>query len=362
MAPDATTPGSFHTCTGTLISRRVVLTAERCMTSPSVDPSLAKWRVVIGEKVTSAVRSAACPAAWAPGPGAEIVVPTAYEHARHVGNLDPGVAALILPPPSTLSSRPSPLPLASDADRAFREIGSNATFYGWGRTNPDDPGSDASAPCSDARTLEHGNMVVGGRVQWGDVFTSVQTAPPARAPTACFGDSGGPLIGNGVVVGMTQDLVTAHPRSCASNAPMFVLTWEGVVPDFLSRTIGANPTRVPSPLPAGKTMFAGDDLGSPRGLFHLTMQADGGLSVFRSRDNRRGWGSHTSGHPGASVTVQPDGNVVVSQRQQGHVVALCSTHTSGHPGAILRMQDNGNVVVSGPDHTSLWDSGKQRCS
>jgi len=190
-------------------------------------------------------------------------------------------------------------------------------------------------------------------VQWGEVFTSVQTAPAAGSATACYGDSGGPLISNGVVVGMTQQLVTTQPRSCAPNFPVFVLTTEGVVPGFLDRMIATNTTPLASALGAGMTMFAGDDLRSPHGLYHLTMQTDGGLSVYRTRDNQRGWGSHTSGHSGASVTVQPDGNVVV---------ALCSTHTAGHPGAVLKVQDNGNVVVSGPDHVSLWDSGKQSCT
>jgi hypothetical protein len=332
------------------------------MTAPYIDHTLSKWQVVIGETVTSSVRTAACPSAWRAGPGAEVVAPTGYDHAKGVDDLNPGVAALILPPPRTLASRPSPLPLASEADRAFREIGSKATFYGWGRTNPNSAASDPNALCSDARRLAHGSMTVGGRVQWGDVFTSVQTAPPTRAATACYGDSGGPLIGDGVVVGMTQQLVTAHANSCAPNFPMFVLTWEGVVPGFLNRMIATNTTRVPSPLAAGMTLVAGDDLRSSQDLYHLTIQADGGLSVFRSRDNRRGWASHTSGHPGASVTMQTDGNAVVSQRQHGHVVALCSTHTAGHPGAVLKMQDNGNVVVSGPDHVSLWDSGKQSCS
>jgi len=114
-------------------------------------------------------------------------------------------------------------------------------------------------------------MEVGGRVVSGAVFTSVQASPPARAATACYGDSGGPLIGDGVVVGVSQQLVTAHPYSCAPNFPVFVLTGEGVVPGFLARTIAANPTQLSSPLGVGMTMFAGDDLRSPQGRYHLTM-------------------------------------------------------------------------------------------
>jgi hypothetical protein len=50
--------------------------------------------------------------------------------------------------------------------------------------------------------------------------------------------------------------------------------------------------------------------------------------------------------------MQTDGNFVVYQGTK----PLWSTSTGGHPGASLAVQDDGNLVVYGKDKKVLWAS------
>ena len=66
------------------------------------------------------------------------------------------------------------------------------------------------------------------------------------------------------------------------------------------------------------------------------------------------WQSGTSGHPGAYLRMQTDGNLVL-RGSNGRV--LWQSRTAGHPGAHLEMQLDDNLVLRSATGTALWQSG-----
>jgi hypothetical protein len=79
------------------------------------------------------------------------------------------------------------------------------------------------------------------------------------------------------------------------------------------------------------------------------MQADGNLVEY----NKAGvavWASGTA-VPGAKAVVQGDGNVVV---YDGSNQPLWASDTSGHPGAYLRLNDEGQLTVASASDAVLW--------
>lgn len=85
-----------------------------------------------------------------------------------------------------------------------------------------------------------------------------------------------------------------------------------------------------------------------------TLQADGNL-VIKSKDGTKVlWASNTGGNTGAfCLKMQSDGNLVIYKRS-----ALWSSGTSNNPGAYKKMQSDGNLVIYSKDGTkALWASG-----
>jgi hypothetical protein len=106
-------------------------------------------------------------------------------------------------------------------------------------------------------------------------------------------------------------------------------------------------------LVSGATLGVGDHLETSIIPFALTMQGDGNLVLTRTDVETVLWASNTSGHPGATCTMQDDGNLVVYDG----ATALWASGTNGHPGARLLLQDDGNAVVYGSDQSALWSTG-----
>jgi hypothetical protein len=120
-------------------------------------------------------------------------------------------------------------------------------------------------------------------------------------------------------------------------------------------------TLVSYQLSANQTLYAGDVLSSPRGLYRLDMQSDCNLVLYtwefwRGHDYRSGlrnvfntvvafnpiWATDTSWKSSECRAVfQGDGNLVVYD-WQGRVMWASGTYS---PGAVLRMQDDGNLVI-----------------
>ncbi|MCU1527925.1 MAG: hypothetical protein JWP75_1688 [Frondihabitans sp.] len=109
-----------------------------------------------------------------------------------------------------------------------------------------------------------------------------------------------------------------------------------------SATIAANPNSTATGVGPGKTLASGQTVHSANLQYSLQMQTDGNL--VEKDAGRVIWNSKTSGHAGATLTVQTDGNVVIYPK--GSKTALWNTHTSGFANSHLMMQSDGDLQVT----------------
>lgn len=119
------------------------------------------------------------------------------------------------------------------------------------------------------------------------------------------------------------------------------------------------PPPAPTPLPApagcgvlqpGATLLANQSLASCDGRFHLVMQGDGNLVLYKG--SLVLWHTGTHGRGGQRAVMQGDGNFVLYTAAN---VPLFHTGTHGRASASLRLQDDGNLVVY-QGVTPLWSS------
>jgi hypothetical protein len=101
----------------------------------------------------------------------------------------------------------------------------------------------------------------------------------------------------------------------------------------------------------GETLGMGESLISRSGSYELRMQGDGNLVAYRD-GMRPVWASKTDGHPGATATMQEDGNLVIYLSNS----PIFASKTDGNPGSILRIQNDGNIVIY-KDKTPIWKNG-----
>ena len=99
---------------------------------------------------------------------------------------------------------------------------------------------------------------------------------------------------------------------------------------------------------------------SPNDLYHLIMQEDGNLVLYRltgSRDQGQVrtpiWASHTNGQAVSRCSMQTDGNLVIYNTENRPIWA---SGTSGHKGSHLEVQDDGNAVIYTLDQTVIWSA------
>jgi hypothetical protein len=116
----------------------------------------------------------------------------------------------------------------------------------------------------------------------------------------------------------------------------------------------------PDTLNQGYALARGYGLESPSGRFHLDMQHDGNLVLYRRDDNKPIWHSNTWysfwGSPGGeNAILQNDGNFVVYSYEGS---ALWASNTNGLGENYLRVQDDGNMVIYTKGSNAVqWASG-----
>lgn len=93
---------------------------------------------------------------------------------------------------------------------------------------------------------------------------------------------------------------------------------------------------------------------SPYQEYELYLGSDGNLTLYFVASSDVLWDSGTSGNPGATATMQADGNLVVSSAAGA---SLWTSNTSGNPGATATAQTDGNFVVSSAAGAAAWTSG-----
>jgi hypothetical protein len=94
-----------------------------------------------------------------------------------------------------------------------------------------------------------------------------------------------------------------------------------------------------------------DRLDSINGLFHLILQGDGNLVLYRTHFGKPLWASNTDGSPADRIMMQADGNFV-SYSAAGNYI--WDTGTNGNPGAWIVLQDDGNLVIYDNASQPLW--------
>jgi hypothetical protein len=65
------------------------------------------------------------------------------------------------------------------------------------------------------------------------------------------------------------------------------------------------------------------------------------------------WAAGTYGNPGATISMQKDGNLVISNSAG---TPIWASHTDGNPGAYKKMQSDGNLVIYSSSGNAIWAS------
>jgi secreted trypsin-like serine protease len=189
--------GEAFECTGTVVSPNVILTAAHCVEDPRTGDrySAGGYLVVTGNvDWTQTPRQVL-------GVSTTVVYP-AFNRLDAAGD----AALLVLSTPTTAPS----VPLASSAtDAAFLAPGRHAVMAGWGETFPRGPVPHelhwaATAVQSTRYCILHTRVFVPA-----EELCTLDS--PAHRTVACFGDSGGPLLGAVAATGEVVELgVASH--------------------------------------------------------------------------------------------------------------------------------------------------------
>ncbi|KAB8038786.1 lectin [Silvanigrella paludirubra] len=100
---------------------------------------------------------------------------------------------------------------------------------------------------------------------------------------------------------------------------------------------------------------SGQRLDSARGCFHLDMQSDGNLVIYRSSNGQAIWSSKTQNTGTYFAVMQADGNFV-TYNYAGK--PTWNSRTNNHEGSWVVLQDDGNLVVYAYNSLRpLWSSG-----
>lgn len=190
---------------------------------------------------------------------------------------------------------------------------------------------------SDGNLVEYG---AGNKVLWQ---TDTDHNPGARAVPQADGN---------LVVYSTANKVLWQSGTDGASATSLTLGTDGnIVMRKSGGTIWASYSYQDSITP-GTRLNAGQGLKSDYGNdWHASMQSDGNFVTYNG--SKSSWQSATSGHSGAWMTLQTDGNVVVYSSANK---ALWQSGTSGKAARSLVMQSDGNLVLYSTSGSVLWSS------
>ncbi len=226
-------------CTGTIVSSNLVLTAAHCVVNLSAR--------TISPAESFVVRTGTVDASDAVNSQTSGVVRVVVDPLFNTRTLTNDAALLQLATPATSL----PLAIAGSPDAGLFAPGTPAAAYGWGLLNA----TDAQAPT----TLHFGYEYVQSPGYCGahdQLFVSSLefcAVDPSGVVTTCHGDSGGPMLalrGDGTIlqIGIVSRGVTGLGEDCNPDAPS-VFTRVDALADWIDSWIAA----VPAPAAAAAT-------------------------------------------------------------------------------------------------------------
>ncbi len=312
--------GAVHTrtglCSGTVIGRRVVVTAAHCFAS---GPATS----FTSDKFTT--------------PAMATVTHRAYT----TGVEEDDIALVLLRDPVPFAVAPIDAnPVATE--RRVLAVGYGLT--GGGRT---DSGVRRSGT---VRVSRVGNLSPNAAIN--DMIMTV--ADPSNI---CYGDSGGGLFDGARLVGVTSGVQTVDGVECAGRAFFARIDRHyGFIRDQAAawgESLGAEPPPGCGLIDVDAYMDPGEMRSSCNGRYLLAHQHDGNLVLYRTDNGLRAlWASNTAGRTSQVLVMQGDGNLVLYSPDR----ALWHAGTHNHPGSVAYVQDDGNLVIYAPGSKALWST------
>jgi len=226
-------------CSGTVVAPRVVLTAAHCAEDVETGGFTRPGEYAVATNIANPKQASA-----------ENVFDVSGVHV--FPSFDPGVihgdaAVLILSRPTSAT----PLALAGPEDAALYEGGAAVTVAGWGLTraqNRQAPANLRSATMAIQKPTTCQRKTRGFYKEFSPAVQLCLLSPPANRSGTCFGDSGGPAIGqraDGTPVEL--GVISIVGPLCTPQAPN-VLTRVDYVSAWVAEWIAATESGAPEPL------------------------------------------------------------------------------------------------------------------
>ncbi len=229
---------SGFACTGTVVAPRVILTAAHCAEEVETGGFTKPGEYAVATNIANPKQA-----------GGENVFGVSAVHV--FPSFDPGVihgdaAVLILDRPTSAPA----LALAGPEDAALYEGGAAVTVAGWGLTraqNRQAPANLRSATMAIQKPATCQGKTRGFYKEFSPAVQLCLLSPPANKSGTCFGDSGGPAIGqraDGTAVEL--GVISVVGPLCTPQSPN-VLTRVDYVSSWVGEWIAATESGAPAP-------------------------------------------------------------------------------------------------------------------